>query len=343
MKINFLAIAGGDERAADVARVAMDRAFPGAVCAAFPELAEALASPAVTGAEILALLDPQPGQLALATAARGADLLPRWAVVARGGAADAPEAETVPPADWTPEVMAHIFRLAWAGQLLRRENERFRGDLMAIGTRVAHDLRSPLSGILSTTEALVEYLAQVAPDGVERTRPIINCEEEILQLVRALSQLAGDFAGPTTRAGFNMGAPAAAALEQVEPKLLAVGDSVSQPESWPDVVGDERKAQRIWLLLLQNAVTHAGAGRRLELSWRLVDGEYWFSLADDGKGIPTEKRDLLFWPFHRLSEPGAARGLGLPVVERLARLQGGRCEFRPRPGGGAEFSFSLPA
>jgi len=342
MKKNFLAIAGGDEWAADVARVAMERAFPGAACVLFPSMAEALAAPPGGGAEILVLLHPAAGQLAQATAARDADHLPRWAVIARG-AADGPEAATVPPSDWTPEVMTHVFRLAWSRQRARRENARFRGDLMAIGTRVAHDLRSPLSGILSTTEALSESLAQVAPDVRTRTRPIIQCEEEILHQVRALSQLAADFSGPVASARFNMGMAAAAALEQLESKLLALGDTVSQPNSWPEVVGDERKTQRVWLHLLQNVVDHAGAARRLELSWRLQDGEYWFSLGDDGKGVPPERRELLFWPFHRLYEPGAARGLGLPVAERLIRLQGGQCGYRPRQGGGAEFFFSLPA
>ncbi len=341
--MNFLSIAGGDDRAADVARVAMERAFPGAASAHFSAVAEALAAPEVAGAEILVLLDPTPGQSAQATAVLGADHLPRWAVVARGVGAGEPGAEVIPPEDWTTAVMTHVFRLAWSRQLSRRENERFRGDLMAIGTRVAHDLRSPLTGILSTTEALAESLAQVLPDCEARTRPIIDCEEEILQQVRALAQLAADFSGPTTHSSFNMGLAAAAALEQVEPRLLALGDTVSQPGSWPDVVGDERKTQRIWQLLLQNAVVHAGKARRLELSWRLEGGEYWFSLGDDGNGVPADKRDLLFWPFHRLHEPGAARGLGLPVVERLVRLQLGRCAYRTRPGGGAEFSFSLPA
>jgi len=51
---------------------------------------------------------------------------------------------------------------------------------------------------------------------------------------------------------------------------------------------------------------------------------------------------LLFWPFHRLHDPGAARGLGLPIVERLVRLHGGRTGYEARSGGGSTFYFTLP-
>jgi signal transduction histidine kinase len=207
---------------------------------------------------------------------------------------------------------------------------------------VVHDLRSPLGGILASTEALGEYLATTAPGEVARTKGILDSEEDLLEVLKNLSHLSHDFSGPVTLAQFDMGAAVGAVLERLEPAILGQGDAVVQPASWPEVQGDQRKVERIWHHLVHNAVVHGGAGRRLEFSWEHTAGEFRFFLQDDGAGVPAEKAPLLFWPFHRLHDPGAARGLGLPIVERLVRLHGGRTGYEARSGGGSTFYFTLP-
>jgi signal transduction histidine kinase len=335
----MLVIIGMDPEPAAAARAAMLQAFPGADVISCATAEQAAALPEAAGPEIAAVA-PGPEAAAAASAVTSSQL-PRWAVVVQGEAAAA-DASAVPAVFWQPDYLAPVFRLAGGLLTARRENEQFRGDLRAIGTRVAHDLRSPLGGILSTAEAMGENLRAAAPEEAARTKRIIESEEEILRLVRTMSSLTAAFASATTAAAFNMVGPAGAALQRFEPRLLNRGDRVQAPEVWPDVLGDERKTELVWTLLLQNVLKHTTAGRSVTVAWSQEGADVLFTLADDGPGVSADRRNLLFWPFHRLHEPHAARGLGLPTMERLVRLQGGRCRYADNPGGGAVFGFTLP-
>jgi signal transduction histidine kinase len=342
MKICSLTIVGSDEGAAAAARAGFEQWVPGGEVKMARSLEEAMASGFSPAPGLLALLSPAEGEAVRAAATKDSLHLPAWAVVGRGAAASTAEVEFVPAPDWAPGLLAAVFRLTWSRLLLKRDNTLFRGDLQSIGTRVVHDLRSPLGGILASTEALGEYLAATAPGEVARTQRILDSEEDLLEIVKKLSHLSHDFAGPLATARFEMGAAVGAVLERLEPAILGKNDTVILPASWPEVMGDPRKIERVWHHLIHNAVGHAGTGRRLEISWEHMTGEFRFFLRDDGAGVPAEKVPLLFWPFHRLHDPGAARGLGLPIVERLVRLHSGRTGYEPREGGGSTFYFTLP-
>jgi signal transduction histidine kinase len=342
MKKGSLTIVGSDATVLAAARTGFERWAPGGPVQVAASLDEALAPGFATGPGVLVLLAPREGEAARAAAEKDALHLPAWAVVCRGAAPSTSEVEYVPATEWESGLLAVVFRLTWSRLLLQRDNAVFRGDLQSIGTRVVHDLRSPLGGILASTEALGEYLATTAPAEVARTKGILESEEDLLEIVKKLSHLSHDFSGPVVLAKFNMGAAVGAVLERLEPAILSQKDSVAQPPSWPEVLADQRKVERIWHHLVHNALVHGGGGRCLEFSWEHTAGEFRFFLQDDGAGVPAEKAPLLFWPFHRLHDPGAARGLGLPIVERLVRLHGGRTGYEPRLGGGSTFYFTLP-
>jgi signal transduction histidine kinase len=94
--------------------------------------------------------------------------------------------------------------------------------------------------------------------------------------------------------------------------------------------------------LLDNAIRHTGKAPKIELGWDPSVGGSKFWVRDQGPGILPEKRRFLFYPFHCLHEPNAPKGLGLPIVDRLVRLQGGRCGHEPVNPSGSSFSFTLP-
>ena len=77
---------------------------------------------------------------------------------------------------------------------------------------------------------------------------------------------------------------------------------------------------------------------------RTEGGQVVLSVLDRGPGIPVGEAERLLQPFTRLDiargTPGA--GLGLAIVDRSARLHGGRVELLPRAGGGTEARVALP-
>jgi signal transduction histidine kinase len=343
MKISLLLIAGDNERFIAAASDAAKTAFPSTMLRRAGSLKEALEMENAVDPEIIAMSDASQADVAMAAAALDNSRLPRWAVVASGDATPVPFAEVVSEAGWKPGTLERVFRSVMELHLLRRERDRLLGDLLTIGTRIAHDLRSPLGGILAATEVLNE----LAPEGPnsERalTQPITESTADLVAIISQLTLLAKASALQPERKVFDMEYAASRALLRIEVRSMKEGATVLKPATWPKVLGDPSHSESIWRILLENALDHAGNRPKIEIGWAPLDEGYQFWIRDDGKGVPPEERSPLYQPFHRLHEPGAARGLGLSIAERLVALQGGRCGFGPQADGGSFFYFTLPS
>jgi len=101
--------------------------------------------------------------------------------------------------------------------------------------------------------------------------------------------------------------------------------------------------QRLVDNLLVNAGRHAGGPVTLRL--REEGRSVVLSVLDRGPGIPPELVERLKQPFTRRDEArsgSSGAGLGLAIVERVARIHGGRLDLLPREGGGLEARVTLP-
>lgn len=110
------------------------------------------------------------------------------------------------------------------------------------------------------------------------------------------------------------------------------------------VRSDRRLLRRLLQNLISNAIKYTPRGRVL-VGTRRVKGRAIIQVWDTGLGIPEHKRREVFQEFQRL-EQGArvARGLGLglSIVERIARVLDHTVELRSEPGRGSCFSIELP-
>lgn len=303
---------------------------------------EAIAQRTPSGNTLLALLASDAARLAAAAGAMDEHGLPRWGVIAFGDSATDPAGVVrVPPGNCNPTALAQILSLALELHRFSRENQRCRGDLSTLGTRVVHDLRSPLGGVLSTVEVLKEVLVEDAPDRALLLDPILDSTDGLTKLIRQISVVTKASGQGGASEPFNMGVAFWAAFQRIERDALSLGATIVQPASWPEVEGNSGWVETIWHALLANSLQHAGPKPRIEAGWNRGVGENRFWIIDNGQ-VPLEKRSMLFRPFHLLHHPNAPRGFGLPIVQRLAELQGGHTGYEPQPGGGSCFFFTLP-
>jgi two-component system OmpR family sensor kinase len=109
-----------------------------------------------------------------------------------------------------------------------------------------------------------------------------------------------------------------------------------------DLHADPERLEQALGNLVDNALRHGGT--RVELAAERVDGRVELHVRDDGPGFPPEFVDAAFERFTR-GDPARGRGgagLGLAIVDAIARAHGGAAGARNRPAGGADVWISLP-
>ncbi|MGB8250171.1 MAG: ATP-binding protein [Azonexus sp.] len=195
---------------------------------------------------------------------------------------------------------------------------------------ISHDIRTPLARMRLAIELLRE---NPGPAALERLEADI---EEINQLVASLLELAR---------GLNYEKP-----EVVDLQSLLAGLAGDHPNVSVDCRRDMLNAPPIALRravgnLLDNALRYGG-GEAIELRTETKDGTCRIGVLDRGPGIPAEKMDTVLHPFFRLepsrSTSTGGAGLGLAIVDQLARLYGWELSLRARPEGGLAAWLSIP-
>ncbi len=221
---------------------------------------------------------------------------------------------------------------AMAGDLVRHEKDR--SEVLA---GISHDLRTPLTRL--RLEAEMSIADPAARDAA--VADIAQMETVIAQFMDYARSEAGE-------------APVECALAPLLATLvgqrLALGQNLrSEIGELPPAALRPHAILRAVANLLDNAwkYAHAADGRpsAIDLSATLHAGEIRIEVADRGPGIPPAQVERLKRPFTRLEDArtdAVGAGLGLAIVERVARLHGGRLELLPRPGGGLCARLCLP-
>jgi signal transduction histidine kinase len=227
-------------------------------------------------------------------------------------------------------------------QTLSREEQIRR----AAAADVAHELRTPLAGIVSRVEA--------AQDGLMADEPanLAAIHDEALRL----SQLAADLGklseaeqpGLTlTKRDVDLASLARERLaiwsEQADQKGIGLHDEL-QPAH---VQGDPRRLAQVLDNLLSNALRYTDAGGQVTVTVSGADSEARLAVSDTGIGIAGEELPNVFQRFWR-GEPSRARrtggaGIGLAIAQELVRAHDGRIDVRSRPREGSTFTVTLPA
>ena len=144
--------------------------------------------------------------------------------------------------------------------------------------------------------------------------------------------------------------------DALEAALAALRASIRDQEGWidasqalPRVMGDPGQLARLFQNLLGNALKYHVAEQPPEIKvWAEPwgeEGEWCFSIADNGIGIAESERERVFGVFRRLHGRGdyEGTGIGLALCKRIVERHGGNIWVDARPGGGSIFRFTLKA
>jgi signal transduction histidine kinase len=131
-------------------------------------------------------------------------------------------------------------------------------------------------------------------------------------------------------------------LASVARRFRARGDIVVLPGE-AVVPADRLRLEQALGNLVDNAVRHGGRGVSLRAGRR--NGSVELHVLDRGAGFPAAFIERAFERFSRADEGrgGESAGLGLSIVETIARAHGGSAHAANRAGGGADVWIELPA
>lgn len=223
----------------------------------------------------------------------------------------------------------------------RARLDRERSDLVAT---VAHELRSPLTGVRGFVHAILNrwdklndeqkklMLTTVASDADRLTRLIA----ELLDVARIdtgrlqIHRRPCDAAVLTERV--------VASVQQATARSIALETS-----EVPPLMADPDKVAQVMTNLVENAVRHGAGDVLVTIAPDPADPSYVaIAVADQGRGIPEELRKRVFTKFWTASSGGGS-GLGLYIVNGLVRAHGGNVTIEDRPGGGAVVTVTWPS
>lgn len=215
---------------------------------------------------------------------------------------------------------------------------------------VSHELKTPLTSIRMLAETLLLGRQPVEADRVEYLETIVNESERLSRLInnvldfsrierdgRTYQMAATDLDAVVRDAARAMSYP----LEQGGFDLR-----VHTAEVLPVVDADGDALTQAVLNLLSNAVKFSGEERLIELQLARENGDALIRVRDHGRGIETRHQSAVFERFFRAPDVQAegvpGTGLGLALVEHVARAHGGRVELDSAPGRGSTFTIRLP-
>jgi len=111
----------------------------------------------------------------------------------------------------------------------------------------------------------------------------------------------------------------------------------------PWVLADRSAVRRIFDNLLSNAIRHTERDGRIVIDATEHADRLFFSVRDNGEGIPEDRLSSIFDRFIQIGGSQAGRtGLGLALVKRLVEAQGGQVSIESRAVEGTTFTFALP-
>ena len=227
-----------------------------------------------------------------------------------------------------------------------------------INKMVVHDLRSPLSNIISALNLSIDILL---PDFEDHpTVPVLDTTlrtanesaEDLLDLVMSMLDIA-----KLEARKMDMNLMPASMKDLFKSIYIAMSPAMQEADVHMDIIAsdnlpmvniDADKIRRVLTNLLDNALRYTPTGTRILLSADCVNDKVLVQVADSGKGIPPEEHERIFEKFTQVKDTSPLRGhkgsgIGLAFCKLVIEAHHERIWVEnesPLPG--ACFSFTLP-
>lgn len=209
----------------------------------------------------------------------------------------------------------------------QKEEERQKEKSDIFLANISHELRTPVTVIRSSLEALSDGIVTDQKKTGDYHRQMLKETLQLQRLVNDLIELSSlrstDFS--LRREQINMGELLEDIRRSMEPlaekkdlQLILKKGEVFQLE------GDYGRLRQMLIIAIDNAIKFSPVKSKIEVSEEQTDRGYRISITDQGPGIPKEEMPYLFDRFHKKEgrEESGGSGLGLTIAKEIARRHG---------------------
>ncbi len=220
---------------------------------------------------------------------------------------------------------------------------------------VTHELRTPLTVIKGTVETLedgaiddLDGRGTLLSSMSQETNRLIRLVNDLLTLTRAdASALKLNFQPVDLEKVVQTRCEIIKPLASKKGIQLVVTHTSLTVKVNFRVLADEDRVAQVLENILDNAIRHAPANSRVDISLKKTEDMVSCSISDQGPGIPADHLPLIFERFYRVDSArdrsSGGSGLGLAIARSLVLAMGGTIEAASQPDLGTIIHFQLPA
>ena len=215
-----------------------------------------------------------------------------------------------------------------------------------LGAGVAHELNSPLTGVLGLLRAYMNEKNKGSEE-YKDLKLMENACEHMSQIIRDLNAFVRQSKGAQSKVDCNKIIDTTLSFSSHQLQIKGIKIKKQYCKSMPRVQGDTSKLQQVVLNIINNACDAMSERSIFTICTRvIVEGKRKYIelvFSDTGSGIKKESLDKIFDPFFTTKRPGKGVGLGLSVTNTIVKNHGGTITVKSNVGKGTVFIVRLPA
>jgi two-component system NtrC family sensor kinase len=250
--------------------------------------------------------------------------------------------------NWTQSLQEEVDKKT--AEIVRAQEQMINAEKLAslgrMAAGVAHELNSPLTGILTFTHLLKDRTPPDRKQDLEDMDLIIEQSERCTKIIKGMLGFARKGASESMDIDVNELLDDTVEMVRNQVKFHNVQIWMEFVENIPPLTLDPNQLQQVFLNLLTNAADAMNDRGSISIATRVVgedpERSVEIEFTDTGPGIYPNNLAKIFEPFFTTKPVGQGTGLGLPVSYGIVKKHGGDITVKSKVGEGTSFFVHLP-
>ena len=213
-----------------------------------------------------------------------------------------------------------------------------------LGAGVAHELNSPLTGLINLIETYLERTKEGTGDRRDFA-VMLDAARHMARIVKDLGAFSRESKGEKTVISVNEMIDSTLSFSAQQLSIRNIRLIKDYADGLPKVEGESGQLQQVVLNIISNAHDVMPGGGEFIVRTRASESgdDVIMEFVDNGPGIKQEDLSRIFDPFFTTKGPGKGVGLGLSVSYAIVENHGGRISVESQVGKGTKFTVVLPS